>query len=350
MRTNRMNSVECLRVLVMLMIVIHHCVVSGLHLNDNLNGEIYCYNATNGLLSFINCYVIVAVNVFFLISGYFTIKFKLNKFLKLLGMIIFYSSIIYIIFAGIGVVEISVKNIIKYSVLAFNEYWFMTVYLILMLIAPYLNIVIDALKMDKRKYTGFLIVLFIITCIYGFAFDKDVVNVNSGYSLIYAIFLYFTGNYMKTYANLDQLKNIKHLILYVILGGINFILVFSLIYLEKGNIAWKLFAYNNPIIYFQSILLFAFFIKLNCNGRIGRSVAYLGGYTLGIYLIHSHELLIPYRFKGLEIMLNNIGVIFWPILIVLYCGILYIICNCLEMFRKEVTKYMIKVGKQILGR
>lgn len=91
MRAKRLNNVECLRVLIMFMIVIHHCVVSGLHLNSNLNSGIDCNNMMNYLLVFINSIVVVAVNVFFLISGYFTINFKLNKFLMLLGEVIFYS-------------------------------------------------------------------------------------------------------------------------------------------------------------------------------------------------------------------------------------------------------------------
>ena len=156
MRAKRLNNVECLRVLIMFMIVIHHCVVSGLHLNSNLNSGIDCNNMMNYLLVFINSIVVVAVNVFFLISGYFTINFKLNKFLMLLGEVIFYSFFIYIIFAIEGGEILNVKNIMKYSILAVNEYWFMTVYLVLMLVAPYLNIVIDLLKADKRKYSIFI--------------------------------------------------------------------------------------------------------------------------------------------------------------------------------------------------
>lgn len=247
MRAKRLNNVECLRVLIMFMIVIHHCVVSGLHLNSNLNSGIDCNNMMNYLLVFINSIVVVAVNVFFLISGYFTINFKLNKFLMLLGEVIFYSFFIYIIFAIEGGEILNVKNIMKYSILAVNEYWFMTVYLVLMLVAPYLNIVIDLLKADKRKYSIFIITLFAITCIYGFAFDKDVINVNGGYSLIYAIFLYFTGNFIKTYDIINDCKKMH--ILYMLAGGVNFLLALFLVYLGKGNMAWKLFSYNNPIVY-----------------------------------------------------------------------------------------------------
>lgn len=223
MHAKRLNNIECLRVLVMFMIVIHHCVVSGLHLNENLNSGINCNDMMNYLLVFINCIVVVAVNVFFLISGYFTINFKLNKFVKLLGQIIFYAFFIYILFVIVEGQSIDVKSIIRYSLLAVNEYWFMTVYLVLMLIAPYLNIVISVLKEDKRKYTFLIITLFLVTCIYGFAFDKDVINVNNGYSLIYAIFLYFTGNYIKTYDIVATLKKIKPHILYMLAGGGEFL-------------------------------------------------------------------------------------------------------------------------------
>lgn len=342
MHAKRLNNIECLRVLVMFMIVIHHCVVSGLHLNENLNSGMDCNDMMNYLLVFINCIVVVAVNVFFLISGYFTINFKLNKFVKLLGQIIFYAFFIYILFVIVEGQSIDVKSIIRYSLLAVNEYWFMTVYLVLMLIAPYLNIVISVLKEDKRKYTFLIITLFLVTCIYGFAFDKDVINVNNGYSLIYAIFLYFTGNYIKTYDIVATLKKIKPHILYMLAGGVNFFLVAAFVYLGKGHIAWKLFSYNNPIVYIQAIVLLLSFLTIKCNGQIGRVVGSFGQYTLGIYLIHSHTLLIPYRFRILETIIKNMGIIFYPVLIILYCAILYLICNSIELIRKEIIKLLSK--------
>lgn len=342
MQAKRLNNVECLRVLIMFMIVIHHCVVSGLNLNSNLNSGMDCNNMMNYLLVIINCIVVVAVNVFFLISGYFTINFILNKFMKFLGEIIFYSFFIYIIFAMVDGEMLSVNNIMKYSLLAVNEYWFMTVYLVLMLIAPYLNIVINALKTDKRKYTILIITLFVVTCIYGFAFDKDVINVNGGYSLVYAVFLYFTGNYIKTYDVATTVRKIKPYLLYILAGGVNLVLVSALIYLGKGNIAWKLFSYNNPIVYIQATALLLSFLTIKCNGHVGKFVGRFGKYTLGIYLIHSHTLLIPYRFRGLEIMMKDMGIIFYPVLIILYCAILYLICNCIELFRKETIKLLSK--------
>lgn len=345
MQIKRMNNIECLRVLIMFMIVIHHCVVSGLNLNSNLNSGIDCNNAMNYLLACINSIVVVAVNVFFMISGYFTINFKLNKFLKLLGEISFYSFVIYIIFVFRGGEMLSVNNIVKYSLLAVNEYWFMIVYLVLMLIAPYLNVVINVIKSDKRKYDILIVILFIITCIYGFIFDKEVINVNGGYSLIYAIFLYFTGSYIKTYDITAMVRKIKPYVLYILAGLVNFLLVSVLIYLGKGKIAWKLFSYNNPIVYIQATALLLSFLAIKCDGHIGKFVGRMGQYTLGIYLIHSHSLLIPYRFRGLAIIMKDIGIMYYPVLIFLYCGILYVICNCIETLRKETVKLLLKCKK-----
>jgi len=107
--------------------------------------------------------------------------------------------------------------------------------------------------------------------------------------------------------------------------------------------AWKLFSYNNPIVYIQAIALFISFLTIKCNGRIGIFIGRFGQYTLGIYLIHSHSLLIPYRFRELEIIMKDMGVIFWPFLILLYCIILYIVCNCVEILRKKIAKCFVKI-------
>lgn len=85
----RNNAIECLRVLIMFYIVIHHCIVSGLDLNKTFNMGEYCFSDTNIVLSLMNSFVIVSVNIFFLISGYFGIRLSIKKVINLIINIIF---------------------------------------------------------------------------------------------------------------------------------------------------------------------------------------------------------------------------------------------------------------------
>jgi len=68
----RQSNIELLRIISILMIVIHHVLVHGI------------YNAVNNsTLHFIDSFVIYGVNIFLLISGYFTINLKWKSVINL---------------------------------------------------------------------------------------------------------------------------------------------------------------------------------------------------------------------------------------------------------------------------
>lgn len=116
----------------MLFIVIHHCIVSGLGLNETLNDGGENFSSATICLIIMNAFVIVSVNVFFLISGYFGIKLRTQKIKKLLEEVLFYSVAIYAVCRLLGAEKLTLKNILKYTIFSINNYWFVIVYLALM--------------------------------------------------------------------------------------------------------------------------------------------------------------------------------------------------------------------------
>ena len=146
MQRERQNNIELCRVCVMLFIVIHHCIVSGLGLNETLNDGGENFSSATICLIIMKAFVIVSVNVFFLISGYFGIKLRTQKIKKLLEEVLFYSVAIYAVCVLLGAEKLTLKNILKYTILSINNYWFVIVYLALMFISPALNYAVDYLK------------------------------------------------------------------------------------------------------------------------------------------------------------------------------------------------------------
>ena len=121
MQRERQNNIELCRVCVMLFIVIHHCIVSGLGLNETLNDGGENFSSATICLIVMNAFVIVSVNVFFLISGYFGIKLRTQKIKKLLEEVLFYSVAIYAVCVLLGVEKLTLKNILKYTILSINN-------------------------------------------------------------------------------------------------------------------------------------------------------------------------------------------------------------------------------------
>lgn len=64
----------------------------------------------------------------FLISGYFGIKLRTQKIKKLLEEVLFYSVAIYAVCMLLGAEKLTLKNILKYTILSINNYWFVIVY------------------------------------------------------------------------------------------------------------------------------------------------------------------------------------------------------------------------------
>ncbi len=73
MNNLRQSNIELLRIVAILFVICHHIIVHGLKIYD-MPIEAYPW-----LYSFVNCICYVGVNVFILISGYFSIKFSWKK-------------------------------------------------------------------------------------------------------------------------------------------------------------------------------------------------------------------------------------------------------------------------------
>lgn len=100
MKQQRDSNIELLRIIVMGMIVLHHFIFHGLGVYRDLRfGEPAVMNArdTNCALV-VEGFLICAVNVFVLISGWFSIKFKAASFVKLFAICSFFAVLGYSIY------------------------------------------------------------------------------------------------------------------------------------------------------------------------------------------------------------------------------------------------------------
>ena len=263
MQRERQNNIELCRVCVMLFIVIHHCIVSGLGLNETLNDGGENFSSATICLIVMNAFVIVSVNVFFLISGYFGIKLRTQKIKKLLEEVLFYSVAIYAVCVLLGAEKLTLKNILKYTVLSINNYWFVIVYLALMFVSPALNRAVDYLKESNCEVQG-LGIMFFCLCVYGYVFSNgfsEYIGINNGYSLIFASFLYITGRVINEKEavikkRMDFSRSaIGYITSSIIISGGGILLA----YYKRGTLAWKLYSYNEPLVYKLTLLFYHVF-------------------------------------------------------------------------------------------
>ena len=139
---SRRSNIEWLRVLAMLMIIAYHAVVHG-NTSEIALGE--------GNKIFLECASLwgkAGVNVFCLIMGYFGVNsaFRVKKVIQLEAQIIFYSFLgfcIALVFQcemSLGAIAATIfPNV-------FNQYWFITAYIMVYIISPFINRLL--LKLD----------------------------------------------------------------------------------------------------------------------------------------------------------------------------------------------------------
>lgn len=238
---------------------------------------------------FFKSFTIVAVNVFVLISGYFSISFKLSRLLKLVQETWFYSIFLFILATYMEWHHFILQKDILYLCPIFSKiYWFITIYVILYILSPCLNKL--ALSISKNHFKSILLTGFFIIYIWhtlSFILNSNRPIDDAGFGIPNFIYLYLLGRYIKLY-NISFHSKKFFLLLYFIISIS--LCLFQLSYsIILGFSFTALFSYNTIFVFLGSVTLFLFFTKLNIgyNSFINKWAKY----CLAIYIIHMHPLL-----------------------------------------------------------
>lgn len=317
---DRVYSIDFMRLCLMVMIIIHHILLRG---GGVRNLEQGWFVQSDLLYVLANSFFICAVDVFFIISGYFQIKFDFSKILKILfSVYVIYDSIYMcnLLNKNIGISYMDVKNLL----MPITKFWFIYVYIVLSILSIYVNKVLKHLS--DHDIACLLGIFFVLYCLYNFCINDKVMYVNNGYSLHYAIFLYVLGTFIR---RTDFIRlNIKsaYIILFFSFSFVNSLFVYFCLVLENFSFAWHLFSYNNPLVLAAAISLFQFFRYVNCSFMSNYVFRKMSRYVLYVYIFHSsgpffHEFIRWFlSVKSSNAIVGLFSIVFLSI-IVLFIGI-----------------------------
>ena len=358
----RNSNFELMRLVSMFFIVVWHIIMHG-HVIEN------CTNpAIKILLEMIMFIIIVHVNSFVLLSGYFQSKskFKLSKFLKIFLQVIFYSLAILILSIKLGwLKDYNIVIFINNGLLSsLNNYWFIKMYLVTYVFSDYINKFID--RLSRGEYKNFLIISFIVLSIIPFLTGNNVVY-NDGYSIINFMFLYIIGGYLRRYP-LKKTYHFKRMSTngyrtllifgFISLALINYLIHhFSLEINGMSNIFTEISSrikytntwYSTPFVILQTILYFEFFKTLDFKNKL---VNKLSATAFGIYLIHDNELIRNHLYKILRIDTGPFSTYKIFPKIILVALIIFIICIIIELIRQLLEKGVgkLKISKLLIEK
>ncbi|MZL11761.1 acyltransferase, partial [Clostridium beijerinckii] len=273
----RESNFELLRIVSMLMVVTLHFMGHGGILNNVRVGSFNFFIA-----NLMESFSIYAVNLYILISAYFMCESKITvtKVLKVWTHVVFYGVSIYFLLTAGGIIKFNIVELIKaFFPIIFNQYSFVTGYIVLMILSPFLNKMINV--MSKEESTKLLIVLFIFFSILGVGFPISKMLTNY---LTTFIFLYFISAYIKKYTK-NKVNNKYNLLLYIMCSMMIFIGRIILYSINKGSYVDSLLGYEFILVILGSVGLFIFVKNIKIQSSIINKISTL---TFGVYLIHDN--------------------------------------------------------------
>ena len=290
----RMANLELLRCIAMMLVIVLHFLGKGGLLAD-LTGE--SLGATGTVAWLLECFAIVAVNVYMLISGYFLCmsSFKLSRLLQLLLQIWFYSVIFGLIGALTGVLaEVSFDTHYLLTLVfpvAMEHYWFMTAYVFLYLLIPFVGPAVLKMSKQQMQYA----ILFLLMA---FSVMKSVLPIRLetdelGYDCLWYLCVFLTAVYMRRFGIPILEKKWRGILLYVVGCLLIFAGTLGLrqVYLHTGSLERILkicLEYNHILPFAAAIGLFVAFSRLQVADKISRVINALAPCTLGVYLLHEN--------------------------------------------------------------
>lgn len=276
----RDSNIELCRLACMFYIVVFHLFIH----NKDVTGGLYYTRALTAIFS-------IGVPVFVLISGYFGIKRSVKGFFNIVLQAVFYCLLAILVCHFIFHQSITTDNILGVLFpVTKTQYWFISTYLLLYILAPYLNRLLNSLS--RKEYSWYLITLTILVCYWGGI--MKVPNCGNR-SILLFVFLYSIGRFIRLYyprAELISKYMRKPWLVYVVVMLLYFVVVsFSPLIVARG-INWIVTPYNSIILILFSILFFysfqAFSIKKEWINYVAKS-------SFAIYLIHGQNIVSTHR-------------------------------------------------------
>lgn len=294
MPKERLASVDLLRLIAMFCIVVGHCIMYSVVGVDWTAKPIDPHSARAmvawGEMYWMQFLAAIGVNSFVMISGYLLAEsgFRWKSVAKTWLATFTYSFVITLIFLLCG--RATVTDLLKSAApVYFGQYWFMSIFIGLALVAPFLSKLVGAIS--KRDYIIMLIVLSVLNLR---LFKWPYGEIYGGpMSLMWFIYLFLVGAFVRKYRPFAGFRHFgKCYFAFGILLASAYMLLQLVQYRHSGRPLEYGGTFNNSFTFVTSLLIFLWAVNLSIpDGRFSKCVCSFGPLALGVYLVSEHPLL-----------------------------------------------------------
>lgn len=336
----RDSRIELLRIVSMVLIVVSHFSLESVNFWQQNGSPMEAVK-----LMYFDALGQPGAIIFFVISGYFyyqneqfeSQKNKATHQVWKTWSKTFMYSIIILLFAWFLGNRLSLKQIAT-AILPFslNEYWFITCYIILILLSPWINQVIRS--MSLLEFKNILILFFIL--MFPALLNKDVLN-----NLLLAFSGYFAGAFIRKYK--VEVERISNLQLIWISIAVYIIMLISIFVSKAIGISTYHSAHftHFPLSYILAICVFVLFLRLPQFEN--KLINILASGAFAVYLITVHPLFYTYLWVDIiHIKIyKNLGLAL-PFIMIGISILIYIICATIDILISKILA-IIKIREQL---
>lgn len=268
MKPERNSSFELLRLLCIYGIIV-------MHIWGSIDSAMTPGNTVWHVLA--NSVGNVGVTCFILISGYFGIRFDLKKLIRLDLMVIFFT-----VAGTLAVGDFGAKALIKACIPVISrQYWFITCYFALCILAPFLNRIPE--RLSREAFRNLLLVFLLLFSVIPTFTTYDIMQ-DAGKGLAHFIMIYLTGRYLALYHGNAAYRSGR------LVSG--FLLSTAIIFLSDGaltfwhdGVIYSTFARDCSLFIIASaVLLVLCFSQMRFTNRVINRAA---GDVLAVYVLDS---------------------------------------------------------------
>lgn len=274
-----------------------------------------------------------AVDLFALLTGYLCCKktkFSSFRIIELLLSMLFYTAVItgtFLVFEPSMLPSLKKIIISLCPVLKPSPYWYITSYMLVFLLMPCLNLVIQ--KLSDSALIKLCILTFALLAVIPSVIGVDYFNLASGFSPAWLAVCYIWGG---AYRRLGKqiLDGVEWLVFLVSTG-----IVLLIRFLEIRYPGY-LMQYTSPFMVINAVMLLQLCAKHHGNPHAGtiKLVTYLSGAAFDVYLLHCHILIYDHLIQGNFAWIANLYPLVIPVMVALCAGAIYLTGTFTATIRK----------------
>lgn len=332
----RNSNLELYRIIVMLLIVAHHYVNSGL-MSVMKEEPLHIQSI---FLYLFGMWGKTGINCFVMITGYFMCKshISLRKFMKLLLEVYFYNVVITGIFLLTGYARPSFSTVF-YALVPIQSFGvnFVACFVVFYLLIPFLNLLIQT--MNSKLHLRLILLCLLVYCMIG-TIPKITLGVNY---VSWFVVLYFIASYIRLYGFPIKISNrnwgwLTLLSILISMASVVFMAWLSTVFVNKNiPVFWFVADSNHIMALVTALCSFMFFKDLNI--RYSKVINLIGASTFGVLLIHANsDIMRQWLWQDI---LNNVGqygtntMVLHAILSVIA---IFVICILVDMLRMRFVE------------